>query len=294
VLRLIVNADDFGLTSGVNRAIVEASRNGVVTSATLMANSQAFQDAVDLAKAEPQLKVGCHIVLIDGEPLCGGLNSLTKDASKFRSSIKDFAIAAVRKRIAPDEIQREAEAQIRKTQSAGIAVTHVDTHKHTHLFPHVLRPVLKAAKACGVGAVRNPFEPPRTWPRHLMAIPSLWMRVIQVALLQKFAASFRKIVLEENMLTTDGTIGVSATGNLDQKLLNEITQALPAGTWELVCHPGYLDADLETAGTRLLHSRQVELAALTSEETKQNLTERGIQPISYADLQTIVNPGAGY
>ena len=271
----------------MNRAIVEASRNGVVTSTTLMANSQAFQDAVDLAKAEPQLKVGCHIVLIDGEPLCGGLNSLTKGASKFRSSIKDFAIAAVRKRIAPDEIQREAEAQIRKTQSAGIAVTHVDTHKHTHLFPHVLRPVLKAAKACGVGAVRNPFEPPRTWPRHLMAIPSLWMRVIQVALLQKFAASFRKIVLEEGMLTTDGTIGVSATGNLDQKLLNEITQALPEGTWELVCHPGYLDADLETAGTRLLHSRQVELAALTSEETKQNLTERGIQPISYADLQQL-------
>ena len=285
--RLIVNADDFGLTSGVNRAIVEASRNGVVTSATLMANSQAFQDAVDLAKVEPQLKVGCHIVLIDGEPLCGGLNSLTKGASKFRSSIKDFAIAAVRKRIAPDEIQREAEAQIRKTQSAGIAVTHVDTHKHTHLFPHVLRPVLKAAKACGVGAVRNPFEPPRTWPRHLMAIPSLWMRVIQVALLQKFAASFRRIVSEEDMLTTDGTIGVSATGNLNQKLLNEITQALPEGTWELVCHPGYLDADLEAAGTRLLHSRQVELAALTSEETKQNLTERGIQPISYADLQQL-------
>ena len=285
--RLIVNADDFGLTSGVNRAIVEANRNGVVTSATLMANSQAFQDAVDLAKVEPQLKVGCHIVLIDGEPLCGGLNSLTNGAAKFRSSIKDFAIAAVRKRIAPDEIQREAEAQIRKTQSAGIAVTHVDTHKHTHLFPHVLRPVLKAAKACGVGAVRNPFEPPRTWPRHLMAIPSLWMRIIQVALLQKFAASFRKIVSEEDMLTTDGTIGVSATGNLNQKLLNEITQALPEGTWELVCHPGYLDADLETAGTRLLHSRQVELAALTSEETKQNLTERGIQPISYADLQQL-------
>ena len=285
--RLIVNADDFGLTAGVNRAIAEASRNGVVTSATLMANSRAFEDAVSLAQAEPRLKVGCHIVLIDGEPLCPDLISLTNGTAKFRSSIKDFAIAAVRKRIVPDEIRREAEAQIRKAQSAGIAVTHVDTHKHTHLFPHVLRPVLQAAKACGVYAARNPFEPPRAWPRHLMAVPSLWMRVVEVALLQKFAASFRKIVLEEGMLTTDGTIGVSATGNLNQKLLNETAQALPEGTWELVCHPGYLDADLESAGTRLLHSRQVELQALTSEETKQALTTRGIQLISYADLQQL-------
>jgi len=87
------------------------------------------------------------------------------------------------------------------------------------------------------------------------------------------------------MLTTDGTIGVSATGNLNQKLLNETAQALPEGTWELVCHPGYLDADLESAGTRLLHSRQVELEALTSEETRQILRERGIQLISYADLK---------
>ena len=287
VPRLIVNADDFGLTSGVNRAIVEASHSGIVTSATLMANSRAFDEAVQLAKSQQQLRVGCHVVLIDGEPLCRELPSLTHGSARFRSSIKDFALAAVRKRISADEIQRETEAQIRKIQAAGIRVTHVDTHKHTHLFPHVLRPVLKAAKACGVKAVRNPFEPPRTWPRHLMAIPALWMRVVEVGLLQRFAASFRKIVAEEGMLSTHGTIGVSATGKLDQRLLTETAQVLPEGTWELVCHPGYLDADLEHAGTRLLQSRQVELEALTSGETRAILTRRGIELISYADL----NPG---
>ncbi|PYP91154.1 MAG: hypothetical protein DMG65_08745 [Candidatus Angelobacter sp. Gp1-AA117] len=285
--RLIVNADDFGLTSGVNRAIVEASRSGIVTSATLMANSRAFDEAAQLAKSQPQLQVGCHVVLIDGEPLSRQLPSLTNGTDGFRSSIKDFALAAVRKRISAEEIQREAEAQIRKIQAAGIRVTHVDTHKHTHLFPQVLRPLLKAAKACGVPAVRNPFEPPRTWPRHLMAIPALWMRVVEVALLQRFAASFRQIVTEEGMLTTHGTIGVSATGKLNQRLLTETAQVLPEGTWELVCHPGYLNADLEGAGTRLLQSREVELEALTSEETKAVLTRQGIELISYADL----NPG---
>lgn len=284
---LIVNADDFGLTSGVNRAIVEANRSGIVTSATLMANARAFNEAAHLAKSQPRLQIGCHVVLIDGEPLCPDLPSLTNGKGKFRSSIKGFALAAVRKRISQEEVQREAEAQIRKIQAAGLRVTHVDTHKHTHLFPHVLRPVLKAAKACGVPAVRNPFEPPRTWPRHLIAIPALWMRVVEVGLLQRFAASFRRIVTEEGMLTTHGTIGVSATGKLNQRLLVETAQVLPEGTWELVCHPGYLDTDLETAGTRLLQSRQVELEALTSEETRATLTRRGIELISYADL----NPG---
>jgi len=285
VPRLIVNADDFGLTSGVNRAITEASRSGIVTSATLMANSQAFDQAVQLAQSQPQLQVGCHVVLIDGEPLCAELPSLTVEIGKFRSSIKEFALAAVRKRISQEEVQHEAEAQIRKIQATGIRVTHVDTHKHTHLFPHILRPVLKAAKECGVPAVRNPFEPPRTWPRHLMAIPALWMRVVEVGLLQKFAAAFREIATEEGMLTTHGTIGVSATGKLDQRLLTQTAQILPEGTWELVCHPGYLDTDLENAGTRLLQSRQVELEALTSEETRAVLTRRGIELISYADLK---------
>ena len=159
--RLIINADDFGLTAGVNRAIVEGNRPGVVTSATLMANAQASEAAMELARAQPGLKTGCHVVLIDGVPLATNLSSLTNGSPRFRSSLKQFAVAAVRKQIAAEEIQREAEAQIRKIQSCGITLTHVDSHKHTHMFPHVLRPVLRAARACGIRAVRNPFEPMR-------------------------------------------------------------------------------------------------------------------------------------
>ena len=282
--RLIINADDLGLTSGVNRAIAEAARAGAITSATLMANSRAFDDAVTLAKQLPNLKIGCHIVLIDGEPLVAGLSSLTGGNSRFRSSMKDFAWAAMRKRISQQEIQREAEAQIRKIQAAGINLTHVDTHKHTHMFPHVLRPVLRAAKTCGIRAVRNPFEPAAARPGQFKGRPALWTRTFQVALLSRFARDFRRIVQEEGMSTTSGTAGIVATGNMDQKLLTMTIDSLPEGTWELVCHPGYMDAELSAAGTRLLQSRKVELDALTSEETKQALSKRGLELISYANL----------
>ena len=286
VPRLIVNADDFGLTSGVNRAIMEACRSGVVTSATLMANSRAFDEAVEMAKADARLKIGCHVVLIDGEPVSRDVASLTPGQGRFRSSMKEFALAAIRKQLSQEEIQQEAEAQICKIQSAGINLTHVDTHKHTHIFPQVLRPVLRAARACGIRAVRNPFEPFSSCPPGtVLRTPSLWTRTVEVGLLQVFGRYFQRAIAEEGMTTTRGTLGVSATGCLDQKLLAAITGQLREGTWELVCHPGYLDSDLQNAGTRLLASRKTELDALTSAETKELMRRHGVELISYEDLR---------
>jgi hopanoid biosynthesis associated protein HpnK len=285
VRHLIINADDFGLTTGVNRAIEEAGSAGALTSATLMANSGRFEEAIRIARSLPQLRIGCHIVLIDGEPVSGDLPSLTGSTAKFKSSLTDFMLAAIRGRLSQAEIQREAEAQIGKIQSAGVAVTHVDTHKHTHIFPQVLQPVLRAAKACGIRAIRNPFEPFRAWPLGAMGSrPVLWKRAFQVGLLQKFSASFRESVDREKMITTDGIAGVVATGHLDQELLLATLDALPYGDWELVCHPGYMDADLCASGTRLLESRRVELDALLAEQTKQALAQRGVALISYEEL----------
>ena len=283
--RLIVNADDFGLTSGVNRAIVEGNRSGIVTSATLMANAKATDAAIDLAKAERDLKTGCHVVLIDGAPLAANLPSLTNGSSRFRNSLKQFALAAVRKEIVAEEIQQEAEAQIRRLQLRGITLTHLDSHKHTHMFPHVLRPLLRAAKACGIRAVRNPFEPLRSWPIGMvLSAPALWLRSTGVMAFQMFAEEFRRALKEQGMVSTDGTVGIAVTGMLDQKRLLRILEALPEGTWELVCHPGYSDSDLQAAGTRLTKSREIELSALTSPETKKALARRQIKLISYADL----------
>lgn len=285
VIRLIVNADDFGLTSGVNRAISLANREGIVTSATVMANSRAFHEAVHLAKQQPALHTGCHVVLIDGEPVSRNAPTLTNGSSRFRSSLKKFAASALRKKFSFDEVQEEAQAQICRIQSNGLNVTHVDSHKHTHMFPNVLRPVLRAARACGVRAVRNPFEPRRCWP-HSMVLGStaMWLRSAGVSCFSIFGQAFRRAVHEEGMLTTDGTVGIVATGKLDAKVLLAILAALPEGTWELVCHPGYSDADLAAAGTRLTKSREIELDALTLPEVKSLISRRKIALISYADL----------
>ena len=283
--RLIINADDFGLTLGVNQAIVEGSSRGVVTSATIMANSPAFDDAIALAKSTPQLRTGCHVVLIDGEAVSLDSASLTDVSGRFRTKLKDFARAALGKKMSAEDIEREAGAQICRILSQGVTLTHIDSHKHTHMFPQVLRPVLRAAKACGVRAVRNPFEPLRTWTLALLAArPGLWLRCAGVATFQMFAREFQKAVHEEGMRTTDGTVGIAATGKLDRRMLVAIISALPEGTWELVCHPGYADGDLKNAGTRLVASREVELKALTAEETKAALRKRGVELISYADI----------
>ena len=263
--RLIVNADDFGFTAGVNRAIVEAHLRGVVTSSTLMANGPAFAEAAQLAKTAPKLSVGCHVVLTDGAPVLAAeqLPSLTT-ASQFRDGMMTFAARAIAGRIHAGEITAEAAAQIRKIQSAGIAVSHVDTHKHTHLFPKILRPLLRAAADCGVRALRNPFGPRLPLrSSHLLARPGLWTRYAEVRILGTFAGKFREAVDREGFTTPDGTLGIVVTGALDETLFQAIARSIPEGTWEFVCHPGYNDPDLQAGKTRLRASREIELRVLT-------------------------------
>jgi hopanoid biosynthesis associated protein HpnK len=290
VRRLIVNADDFGFTAGINRAIVEAHTRGIVTASTLMANGRAFEDAVRLAATMPDLSVGCHVVLIDGEPVLDAeqLPSLTEAHSsgpRFRDGIKSFAARALAGRLNAVEIEAEATAQIRKLQSAGVSVSHVDTHKHTHLFPAALRPLLRAARACGVHAIRNPFGPRKPLKSStLLTRPSLWARYAEVRILRTLAANFSDTAKREGFATPDGTLGVVVTGALDEKLFRAIAAAIPEGTWEFVCHPGYNDDDLKSAKTRLRQSRETELRVLTMPEARQLLLDQGIVLISYREL----------
>jgi hopanoid biosynthesis associated protein HpnK len=284
--RLIINADDFGFTRGVNRAIVETHTRGIVTSSTLMANGRAFSEAAQLAKASPGLSVGCHVVLIDGEPVLDGSTiSTITDSHRFRDGLKTFAMRALTGRMNAGEIETEAKAQIQKVQSAGIAVSHVDTHKHTHIFPQILRPLLRAARDCGVRALRNPFGP--RFPlrsSQLLTRPNLWMRFAEVRVLRRFAGQFRRTVDREGFVTPDGTLGIEVTGTLDENLFHAIARSLPDGTWEFVCHPGYNDADLKAATTRLRESRELELRVLTMPAAREVLAQEGVQLISYRDL----------
>jgi hopanoid biosynthesis associated protein HpnK len=289
VRRLIINADDLGLTAGVNRAIVEARQRGVVTSATMMANTGAVDDAVARAR-QAGLSVGCHVVLIDGVPLLppqdvASLVTADGRGARFRDAWLGFASRALRRRLDADQISAEVEAQIRKIQQTGLRVTHVDSHKHVHLLPPVLAPMLRAAKACGVRAVRNPFAPLKPLAlAHLVRRPRLWTRYSEVKLLQRFSQNFRRIVADAGMITTDGTLGIVSTGALDEPLFAALVGSLPQGTWEMVCHPGYCDAELRVVRTRLRESREQELRVLTSAAARQAIEAAGVQLISYADL----------
>ena len=286
--RLIVNADDFGLTQGVNRAIVEGHSHGIVTSSTLMANGRAFDDAVQSATSATKLSVGCHVVLVDGSPVfekkptATTLSNEKFDDGRFYETLNGFALRLLRGRINVDDIEAEATAQIRKLQAAGIVVSHLDTHKHTHILPRVLRPLLRAARACGVPALRNPFG-----PLHMSVVasrPRLWKRFSQVTVLNRLGRSFRKSVTAAGMFTPDGTVGIVATGAMDIPLFESIVKSLPEGTWELVCHPGYNDAELAGIRTRLRDSRIQELQLLTSTEAREILARSGVQLVSYRDL----------
>ena len=288
--RLIINADDFGLTAGVNRAIVEAHQHGVVTSATLMAGGHALAEAAQFARDLPQLSVGCHVVLVDGAPLLptnqvGTLLGTGNGNAEFRRGLGEFASAALRRRIDPGEVEAEATAQMRKLQSAGITLSHFDTHKHAHMFPALLRPLLRAARACGVRAVRNPFAPVRPLAfAHLLRRPRLWKRYSQVLGLRRLLDGFRRAVQEHEMFTTDGTFGIVTTGALDLRLFEAIAGCIPEGTWEFVCHPGYNDAELSGVRTRLRESRVQELQVLTSPEARAVLERYGVELISFRKL----------
>jgi predicted glycoside hydrolase/deacetylase ChbG (UPF0249 family) len=284
--RLIINADDFGLTPGVNRAIAELHQARVLTSATLMATGAAFEDAIAIAHANPALGVGCHIVLTDGTPASPPQSIPTllgPDGKNLRPSLVDFIQALLRGKIREEEIEREAFAQVEKLQHAGIKVTHLDTHKHTHLFPAVVRPLLRIAEHCSIPAIRYPFEQP--WS--LALDHGNRVRRLQVKLLSRLKTSFehQPQIRDKQVLTTNGTIGISATGNLYSKTLHEILHAIPAeGTFELCCHPGYSDSDLDRITTRLRAHRDIERNALLTDVPARTLHPNAPQLINYGDL----------
>ena len=281
---LIVNADDFGLTSGVNRAIIELHAAGVLTSATLMARAAATDKAIEIAKATPSLGVGCHLVLVDGEPVRSAekdIPAISDGKQHFLPKLGQF-LARIHTRSVADvqrEIEMEARAQLELLLSRGVRLTHIDTHKHTHMFPRVLRPVLRAAGSCGIRAVRNPFEP--AWS--VRSTPSAPLtRRQQVRLLRLLERRFRRIVAEEGFVTTEGAIGVLATGTLDAGSVAALVRAMPQDgkIYELVTHPGYNDADLARVSTRLRQSRETEREALLGLRAAPNL-----ELISFAGLQ---------
>ncbi len=284
MVRLIINADDFGCTPGVNRAILMLGAAGALSSTTAMATPGAHGTPLP-----PGVGMGCHVVLVDGQPcsLAAAVPSLLGSTSgdHFRQSLGRFAVDLLRGHILDREIEAEAVAQIRALQARGLQLTHVDTHKHTHLFPRVLRPLLRAALQCGIGAIRNPFEP--AWARSATVCAPL-VRRAQVRLLHSYRSQFLREVDRAGMRTTAGALGVLATGTLDASAIRKLLRAMehhacPGEYYELVCHPGFHDAALNKQSTRLRAQREVERAALLATIPAWGAA-RGNTKVTFADL----------
>lgn len=255
MIRLIFNADDFGFTRDVNEGIVEAHRRGVLSAATLMANGAAFDHAVACARDTPSLDIGVHLVMVQGQ-------SVAQTGRAMPATLQALALALLRRQIA---VYDEAAAQIRKIMAAGIRPSHIDTHKHTHLFPPVLQAVAQAAKEFGIPWVRRPFD---FTPIGAVAAGVQLMR-----------PRFGKALA--GLSTTDHFTGLRLTGRLNEAAMIETLEKIPDGLTEFMCHPGRCGPELQGAATRLKQSRAVELAALTSPEVRRVIERRGIRLTDY-------------
>jgi predicted glycoside hydrolase/deacetylase ChbG (UPF0249 family) len=275
--RLIVHADDFGLSEAVNRGIVAAHERGILTSASLMATGSAFEQAVALAKATPTLDLGVHLTLTEERPLVQGpgSESLVGSDGRFHPHLVQFAARHARGKISLSAVEAELDAQVQKVFAAGLAVTHLDGHQHVHVLPGIARVVAALGERYGV-AVRYPAERVRSYMlRNWRAARRVAEQVALGAVCAVSPLRRRKRI--------DEFFGFYFGGRLDETNLATVVLRLrPGRTAELMCHPG-----AEDPGTRYAHWRYAwtaERDALMSPRIKALLAERNVRLISYRDL----------
>jgi hopanoid biosynthesis associated protein HpnK len=287
---LIVNGDDFGLTPGVNTGIARAARDGILTSATLMPNGEAFDHAIDLARATPALAVGVHLVAVGGRPLApaAAIPSLADGEGRLPATLVSFVARLACGAIQSDDLEREFRAQVARVIGAGIRPTHLDTHKHTHTRPRVMHALARVAREFDIGCVRNPFERlfrrPLPGPTARRERGTYLRQCALSALVRPGAARFRRLAAEYGLRTPEHFRGVALTGLLDRDAVRAIIGSLPDGTTELMCHPGVADVALGRAATRLTRQRERELEALLDPAVRASLGS-AVALISYRDLR---------
>lgn len=288
--KLIVNADDFGLTEGVNRAIIDGHRKGIITSTTLMANGMAFDSAVAARSGTPGLGVGVHLNLTQGRPICSPsqVPSIVTAEGLFYPTPGILARRILTRKVTPRDVEVELRSQIEKIASAGVRITHLDSHKHIHLLPPLFGLVVKLARDYGIDCVRCPVEPASSALGPLQSGREGWLRISKQYVLGRalstLAACQVKKVAHAGLYRPDYFYGLSQTGFLDAAILEQLLRAVPDGTSEIMCHPGYVDVVLLGTRTRLRAQRETELGALTNPGINRLVAELGIELISYEKL----------
>jgi predicted glycoside hydrolase/deacetylase ChbG (UPF0249 family) len=277
--KMIINADDFGLCEGVNKAIAEAHCGGVLTSATIMANMPGSDEAVAMAKKMPSLGVGVHLNVLEGKPVStdSKVDVLLGEDGKFKYSpsklaIKTFISEKIRK-----AVEIELTAQVESVIKRGVKPTHLDSHKHFHCFGPIYKIVCSLAENFKIGAIRWPWEPETVccgnWPQVGMKDK------IRAFMVRQMAVNCQKI--DSRFIKNDIFFGLAHTGRIDKEFWAEIGKTQFGGTAEVMTHPGYPEG---LVNTRLVEQRQVELKWLCESATKQILSEAGIELVHYGKI----------
>lgn len=266
--RLIINADDFGLTDGVNRAIITGHEAGVITSTTLLAGAAAAAGAAALAAAHPRLGVGLHLNLTAGQPVAGAASvpSLVDRMGDF-PGIPGMLWRLSAGRAKSGELEAEIAAQINRCREMGVDPTHIDSHHHLHAHPRLRRLMARVCRAQGIDKARG----------YHMALRSPKSLCIRMA---------SALPAGEGLRAPDRFAGIEAMGGADMAafLERELAAAGPDGALEFMCHPGYADAELARVSSYSA-PRQVELETMTTGRFREILEQkRGFRTISFRDL----------
>jgi len=283
VRKLIVNGDDFGLAIPVNEAIEKAHRNGILTSASLMVGAGAAEDAVERAKRLGSLRVGLHLVLVEGRAVSPQwrIPDLVDEQGEF---LQDPLLVGVKyffeKALLP-QLETEIRAQFEAFHDTGLRLDHVNGHNHLHLHPTVLKLILQVGQGFGMRAMRLPYEPPlpswRASGRGLMRRFAGWTFLFPWIVILK--ARLKRAGIRCN----DFVFGLNDTGHLDGKLLLRILQQLPQGVTEIYCHPATSHCP-ELNRTMPGYWNEQEFEALTSQAVKQVVATTGIQRVAFGEL----------
>jgi predicted glycoside hydrolase/deacetylase ChbG (UPF0249 family) len=278
---LIVNADDFGMTPGHNRAIVDAFQNGIVTSTSLLANGYAFDDAVMLARQVPSLGVGVHLTLTEGLPVAPDLDKRLTVDNTLPLSNQPFVRTLLTARLPVSAIRCEFEAQITKIIDAGIMPTHIDGHKYIHALPVVSHIAAQLGHKYNIPVMRVPF-PFIDRPNRLSRLPGLVV-ISLLGLIARIAA--RRVALQ----SSDHVVGFVNTGKLSQSVIRKLLSKPRSGITELLCHPAYRSPDLNkllAQGYRWIagYDFDGETAAVSDPNLRNELVQIGWKFCNYSVL----------
>lgn len=279
--RIVVNADDFGLCTGVNRAVAQAHSDGILTSATIMANMPAAAQAVEMAKQLPALGVGVHLNLTNGRPLSplDTVRPLLNGDGEFACSCPKLAFLSLAGPKSRNAIRTELAAQIQWVIDRGIRPTHLDSHKHFHTFPPLFSIVCQLARRFDIPAIRFAMEPAEVskipWP-----LPAEGGKN-KAAFIRALAGMNR--LQNGDFIKTDATLGISHVGRMDVNFFRAVTLYNSARTVEIMTHPGFAEG-LDPANTTLVAQRKMELDALCDQRAKELFKDARIKLVHYGQL----------